>query len=126
MTDVLRELVYIPRLLAEKNFSLDVLLIEENELRIYDPKKVRRRGGWRIMERQMISINDSLTIRSARDLYEFFEEPLSEPFITKDIELAMGAKPSIARQMAYVLRHTDLIEMVGKAGRFVEYRFKSS
>ena len=126
MTDVLRELVYIPRLLAEKNFSLDVLLIEENELRIYDPKKVRRRGGWRIMERQMISINDSLTIRSARDLYEFFEEPLSEPFITKDIELAMGAKPSTARQMAYVLRHTDLIEMVGKAGRFVEYRFKSS
>ena len=53
MKDVLRELVYIPRLLAEKNFSLDVLLIEENELRIYDPKKVRRRGGWRVLERQM-------------------------------------------------------------------------
>ena len=126
MIDVLSELVYIPRLLTEKNFSLDVLLIEENELRVYDPKKVRRRGGWRVMERQMVSINDSLTLRSARDLYEFFEEPLSEPFTTKDIEKAMGARSRIARQMAYVLRQTELIEVVGKSGRFLEYRFKKS
>ena len=124
MIDVLSELVYIPRLLTEKNFSLDVLLIEENELRIYDPKKVRRRGGWRVMERQMVSIIDSLTLRSARDLYEFFEEPLSEPFTTKDIETAMGARSRIARQMAYVLRQAELIEVVGKSGRFLEYRFK--
>ncbi len=126
MTDVLSELVYIPRLLAEKNFSIDIVLIEENELWIYDPKKVRRRGGWRVMERQMTSINDSLTIRSARDLYEFFEEPLSEPFTTKDIEINMRAKAKIARQMAYVLRHNDLIEVIGKSGRFLEYQFKKS
>ena len=125
MMDVLSELVYIPTVLVENNFSLEVLLTEENELRIYDPKKVRRRGGWRVLERRMISIMDSLTIRSARDLYEFFLEPLTEPFTTKDIELAMGSSSKIARQMAYVLRHSGSIEMVGKSGRFLEYRFKA-
>ena len=122
--DILSELVYIPTMLRETNFSLDVLLIEENEFRIYDPKKVKRKGGWRVMERELVSINDSLTINSAKDLYEFLEKPLSEPFTSKEIELSMRCKPKIARQMAYVLRQLDLIEVIGKAGRFLNYRFK--
>ena len=122
--DILSELVYIPTLLSDKNFSIDVLLIEENEFRIHDPKKVKRKGGWRVIERELVSINDSLTILSGKDLYEFFEEPLIEPFTTKEIKLAMGCQSKIARQMAYVLRQLDLIEVIGKAGRFLTYRFK--
>ena len=122
--DILSELVYIPTMLTQRNFSLDVLLIEENEFRIHDPKKVRRKGGWRVIERELVSINDSLTINSARDLYEFLEEPLSEPFTSKEIELSMRCQPKIARQMAYVLRQLELIEVIGKAGRFLNYRFK--
>ena len=122
--DILSELVYIPTMLGQRNFSVDVLLIEENEYRVHDPKKVRRKGGWRVIERELVSINDSLTIRSAKDLYEFFEEPLGEPFTSKEIELSMKCQPKIARQMAYVLRQLDLIEVIGKAGRFLNYRFK--
>ena len=85
---------------------------------------MRRKGGWRVIERELVSINDSLTINSAQDLYEFLEEPLSEPFTSKEIELSMRCQPKIARQMAYVLRQLELIEVIGKAGRFLNYRFK--
>ena len=123
LSDILSELVYIPALLLEENFSVEALLIEEDEFRIHDPKKARRRGGWRIYERRLVAVQDCLRIEKARDLYEFFFTPLSEPFTSKDIEVAMCCNSRVAGQMAYVLRHTNLIKVIGKSGRFIEYRF---
>ena len=47
LVHILRELVYLPSLLSHPNFALEVVLTEEEEVQIYDPKARRGRGGWR-------------------------------------------------------------------------------
>jgi hypothetical protein len=45
VTDIFRELVSFPELLLEPNFSLEVLLIQEEEVRRYDGQRGWRRRG---------------------------------------------------------------------------------
>lgn len=122
ISHIVAELVYLPRLLNHPNFSVEAVLVDEEEVRIYDPRRVRRRGGWRIHERRLLEIKDRLRIRSALDLYELLLEPLPSPFTTRDLAVALHQPTIIGRQMAYCLHHAGLIEVCGKQGRFVSYR----
>jgi hypothetical protein len=122
ISHIVSELVYLPHLLNHPNFSVEVVLIDEEEVRIYDPKKVRRRGGWRVHERRLIEIKDRLRIRTALDLYEFLHEPLPTPFTTRDLANALHQPAAIARQMAYCLRNAGVTEVCGKQGNFLRYR----
>jgi hypothetical protein len=46
--DLFWELVSIPQLLSNSNFSLEVLMIREEEVRRYEKKRDGRRKGWLI------------------------------------------------------------------------------
>ena len=54
--DVFGELVSLPRLLAHPNFSLEVLLTQEEELRRYDGTRAWRRRGWVTHERRLLEV----------------------------------------------------------------------
>ena len=53
---VFSELVRIPLLLAHPNFSLEVLLTQEHEIRSHDPGRAWRRKGWVIEERRLVKV----------------------------------------------------------------------
>ena len=50
LEDLFREMVSIPQLLSNRNFSLEVLMIKEEEARRYEGKRQWRRRGWVIEE----------------------------------------------------------------------------
>ncbi len=121
LVHIVNELVYLPKLLNHPNFSVEVVLTEEQELRHYDPKKNRRRGGWRVQERRLISIADGIRLNVVTDLYDFLQTELVEPFGTRELAAALGQPVHIAQKMAYCLRHSGVTEIVGKQGNALQY-----
>jgi hypothetical protein len=122
LVHIVNELVYLPTLLNHPNFSVEAVLTEEQELRHYDPKKNRRRGGWRVQERRLISIADGIRLNAVTDLYDFLQTELIEPFGTRELAAALGQPLHIAQKMAYCLRHSGVTEIVGKQGNALQYR----
>jgi len=120
--NIVAELVSIPHLLDHPNFQVEVVLIEEDEIRMFDPGRVRRRGGWRVVSRQLNGVLERRRIGSREDLYSFVNGPLPEAFSTADLAGAMGQPRWLAQKLAYCLRESGAAELCGKSGNALLYR----
>jgi hypothetical protein len=118
--DLFREMVSIPQLLAHRNFSLEVLLIREEETRRYEGKRRWRRGGWAIEVRRLLEVLDRRVFESA-DWRGCLPMGL-EPFTASDLATAMATRSDLAQKMAYCLRQGQVIELIGRRGRANLYR----
>lgn len=121
LEDLFWELVSIPHLLSNPNFSLEVLLIREEEVRRYDGKRKWRRKGWVIEGRRLVDVLDRRFFRESVDWLAFVPEGL-QSFTTKDLATAVNTRRDLAQKMAYCLRHARMLEMIGKQGRSNLYR----
>jgi hypothetical protein len=119
--DLFRELVSIPQLLANRNFSLEVLLIKEEEARRFEGKRRWRRGGWAIEARRLIEVLDRRVFQDLTDWRACLPAGL-ESFTARDLATATGTRGDLAQKMAYCLRMGNAIELVGKRGRAHLYR----
>ena len=122
LAHVIRPLVSIPRLLTHPGFELEVVMTEEDEVRRYDPKRVRRRGGWRVVERRLNAIISHHRFRHLDDLFSLLKTPLPHSFTTRDLAGALKQSRSLGQKMAYVLREAGAIEICGKDGNALVYR----
>jgi hypothetical protein len=120
--NIIEELVSIPHLLDHPNFQVEVVLIEEDEIRMFDPDRVRRRGGWRVVSRRLNDVLEQRRIGSREDLYSFVHGPLPEAFSTADLSEAMGQPRWLAQKLAYCLRESGAAELCGKSGNALLYR----
>jgi hypothetical protein len=119
--EVFRELVSFPRLLAHPNFALEVLLIQEEELRRHDPRHGWRRRGWVTHERRLLEVVERQVFCTPADMDRLLPASLAEPFSTSDLATAVGRPRRLAQRMAYCLREMDVIEPVGKQGNAILY-----
>lgn len=115
------ELVSFPRLLSDPNFSLEVLLIQEEEVRRYDGKRGWRRRGWVTHERRLLDVVESRLFESPADVGALIPRGLAEPFTTSDLAAAIGKPRRLAQKMAYCLREMGVVEPVGKRGNAILY-----
>lgn len=111
------ELVHIPRLMANPNFSLEVLLIKEEEVRRHGGRVGwRGKRGWVTHERRLLDVVSRHVFEAPSDVLALIPADLEEPFTTADVAKALEAPVRLAQQMAYCLRHMGAIELVGKRG----------
>jgi len=117
LTDLFRELVRVPQLIKEVNFSLEVLLIDEEEIRIDDGRGSWRRRGASIKDRTLISVNTRILFENSIDFLKLLPEELHETFTNK--ELARSKKVSVrtAQQMTYCFRRSEMIRVIEKRGK---------
>jgi hypothetical protein len=115
--DLFWEMVSFPLMLANPNFSLEVLLIREEEVRRYDGKRNWRRRGWVSEERRLLEVVDQRLFESAPDFQALLPDKLGESFTTSDLAEAMGISRQLAQKMAYCLRKVRVFELIGKRGR---------
>ena len=122
LTDLFRELVMIPNMIGEENFSLEVLLIDQEEVRCDDGEGSWRRRGVSIKERKLLKVNDRILFQTKADYLKILPENLNEVFTNK--ELAQLAKISVrtARQITYCLRKSEVIQVTGKNGRSLVFQ----
>ncbi len=122
VAQVVDELVSIPRLLNHPNFELEVVMIEEEELRRLTPGRARRRGGWRVVQRRLCQVLEQVRFRSAADLLTLVPGALPESFTTRDLAEAMGEPRWVGQKLAYCLRESGVIAICGKAGNALCYQ----
>jgi hypothetical protein len=122
LEDLFWELVSIPQLLSNPNFSLEVLMIREEEMRRYDGKRRRwRRKGWVIEGRRLVDVMDRRVFGTPADWLAFVPDGV-QPFTTKDLATAAETGRELAQKMAYCLRQARMIELIGRQGRANLYR----
>ncbi|MBN1954317.1 MAG: hypothetical protein JW900_04615 [Anaerolineae bacterium] len=116
--ELFREMVSFPRLLANPNFSLEVLLIREEEVRRYDAeRRWRRRRGWVTEERRLLEVVGRRLFEEPADWQALLPGALGEPFTTQDLAEAAGMRRQLAQKMAYCLRQAKVIRLTGKRGK---------
>jgi hypothetical protein len=121
MEQLFRELVSFPSLLANPNFSIEVLLVREEEVRCYDRKRGWRRNGWVTKERRLLDVIGRKVLEGPKDLLGFIPPDLSEPWTTEDLSAAINHPRWLAQKMVYCLREAGAIRMVGKKGNAILY-----
>ncbi|MEM9483748.1 MAG: hypothetical protein AAGA83_08655 [Cyanobacteria bacterium P01_F01_bin.116] len=119
--DVFWEMVSLPQLVSNRNFSLEVLMIQEEEVRRFKEKRRWRRNGWCTEERRLLNVVERRLLKKPADWLAFLPEGM-ETFTTKDIADAIDIRRELAQKMAYSLRKARLIERIGKRGRGNLYR----
>ena len=125
MEDLFWELVSIPQLLLNPNFSLEVLMIRGEEVRRYDVAKRKVRRGWLIEGRRLLEVLDQRSFGHSTDWLRFLPDGL-ELFTTSDLATRMNTRRDLAQKMAYCLREARMIELIGKRGRANLYRVPSN
>jgi hypothetical protein len=118
---VFTELVSLPQLVARESFSLEVLLIQEEEVRRYVGQRAWRRRGWVVEERRLLDVVGGHRLRSPQDVAALLPAGLPDPFTTQDLARTMGQTRRLAQQMAYCLREMGAISQVGRRDRFILY-----
>ncbi len=118
---IFEELVAFPKLLSNPNFSLELLLVHEEEARRYDAKRGWRRKGWVTQERRLLRVVDQRLILTPDDMRLQIPSELPEPFTTSDLAVALGRPRWLAQKMAYCLREMGAITPAGKRGRAMLY-----
>jgi hypothetical protein len=118
---VFDELVSFPQLLMNPNFSLELLLVQEEEVRRYDGVRGWRRRGWVTEERRLLKVVEQRVLLSPADMFSFIPHELSEPFTTSDLATAITKSRRFAQKMVYCLRVMGCITPVGKRANSVLY-----
>lgn len=127
MLDIFDELVHLPAVLAHPNFSLDILLIREEEIRRVrhareaPAKRTRFPRDWDRHDHRLLEVLDSRRVESLADLRAFLPENLPAQFTNRELADALGGNYRRAQSMTYVMRQVGIVEILGKRGRAMLY-----
>jgi hypothetical protein len=118
---VFEELVSFPKLLLNPNFSIELLLIQEEEVRRYEGTSGWRRKGWVTHERRLLRVVEQRILETPMDMCAFIPSALAEPFTSSDLAIAIAKPRRLAQKMVYCLRLTSCITPMGKRGNAISY-----
>jgi len=117
LVDLFHELVRLPDLIEHRNFSLEVLMIEEEEVRCNDGRGSWRRRGASIKDRKLISVTERILFKDEKDFLRFLPRELPDPFTNKELSARVAVSVNLARKITYCLKKMGTIAEVGKRGR---------
>lgn len=120
VVEVFNELIRFPQLVAEENFSLEVVMIEEEEVRRYTGKRWRTRG-WETVERRLLKVVERKLFRRPSDMGALLPPDLPPTFTTTNLAQTLSIPQRLAQKMAYCLREMGAITKIGKRGRAYLY-----
>jgi hypothetical protein len=116
LLDLFYELVYTPSLIKDRKFSLEVLLIEEEEVRCNDGKGSWRRRGVSVKDRKLMNVFDRIVFEDSRDFLEFLPKELDECFTNRVLALKLGISINLSQKITYCLRKMGAVSIAGKKG----------
>lgn len=122
LTDVFRELVMIPEMPGEENFSLEVLFIDEEEVRCADGRGSWRRRGVSIKDRRLLRVNSRVLFRGRDDYLRLLPGCLGEPFTNREFALSASIPLGSAQQITYCLRKSGILRAVCTKGRALAFQ----
>jgi hypothetical protein len=111
--DLFSELIRIPSCFAQGAFSVEVLLIEEEEIWCNDGMGSWRRRGASIVDRKLLRVLDRAVFECKADFLRFLPQTLADPFSNRELAQRLGIPVNHARRITYALRKIGTIAQVG-------------
>lgn len=119
--DIFPELVSLPALIHNPHFSLELLLIHEEQIWRDDGQGSWRRRRWSIYDRRLLATFMSIPLLCAEDFAALLPTNLVDGFDTRTLAAAIGQPVHVAQKMAYCLRHMGILAVTGKQGNALLY-----
>ena len=117
LVDLFYELVNAPNFISDENFSLEVLMIEEEEVRCNDGKGSWRRRGVSIKDRRLMNVKGRILFKNERDFLSFLPSDLLKPFTNRSLAKLSGVSIYLTRKITYCLRKMGAVTIAGKNGK---------
>ena len=114
LPDLFNELIRIPNLLTKENLSVEVLMIEAEEVWCNDGKGSWRRRGASVEDRKLIRVFQRKVFEHPSDFLEILPKDLAHPFSNKDLAKSLAIPVNQSRKITYTLRKIGAISLVGK------------
>ncbi|MBN2502713.1 MAG: hypothetical protein JXB38_18180 [Anaerolineales bacterium] len=114
--DLFYELVRMPNLIAHPNFTLEVVLTQQEEFWINDGKGSWRRKRWSIGDRKLLEVIDTIEYTTPTDFLAAIPADLERPFTNRQLTKALHLRRGHAAKITYCLRKMGLLEITGKQG----------
>jgi hypothetical protein len=124
LLDLFEELVYFTRVFPHERLVLEAVLVDVEELRYPGSGRRRRRRPGRdfqIDDRRLVRIVAAHTLATCDDLLALLPRRLPAHFHTGDLAERLKAPRWTAQRMAYCLRETGAVQVVGKKGNAMLY-----
>ena len=119
--DLFDELVSFPHLVNDPNFSVEVVLVREEELRCEDGKGSWRRKGTSIRDHVLLDVASRELFREAADFLRLLPEGWTGPGTNKELSLALKQPRFRIARMTYCLLRMGLLRLAGKRGNSLLY-----
>jgi hypothetical protein len=114
--DLFSELIRIADLFPIGNLSIEVLMIEVEEIWCNDGKGSWRRKGASIDDRRLIDILESVMFENKMDFLGVLPKGLPNPFTNRNLAENLRIPINQSRKMTYSLRKIGTIKDAGKNG----------
>jgi hypothetical protein len=119
--DLFDELVSFPHLVLSPNFSVEVVLVREEELRCDDGKGSWRRKGTSIRDHVLLDIASREVFVEARDFLRLLPPGWTGPSTNKELGLALKQPRFRIARMTYCLLRMGVLSLAGKRGNSLLY-----
>lgn len=127
LLDVFEDLVHFSTVFPKRRLTLELALIEMEEIRIDRTRPTRRGKRYKTVDQRLVSVHGCTQLSSKSDLLDMLPlEHLPNPFDTAELAAAIGRKRWFAQKVAYCLRKTGAAKMVGKRGNSQLYKVPPS
>lgn len=117
------ELVYFTRVFPHENLTLEVPLVEIEELRFpgHGRRRRWRQNDFQVQDQRLLDVTEVHTFRHSVDLLALLPSGLPRQFHTGHLAESLGVRRWIAQRIAYCLRKTAAVRECGKAGNALLY-----
>ena len=105
-----------PTCSGDPNLVVELVGVEEEEIRVDDGRGSWRRKGWSIQDRRLLDVVAQRSLSEGADYLQFLPETLPRTFTNRDLAEHLGGRLSLAQKMTYTLQRADLLAQVGKSG----------
>jgi len=116
LSDLFEELVRIPDLINHPNFTLEIVMIQEEEIRHADGRGSWRRKGYSLHDHKLIRVLETVNFEKKEDFLRFLPSDLEQPFSNQILADRSESSIHVARQITYCLDKMGAIQQVGKNG----------
>ena len=121
LTDLFEELVRIPELMMHPHFSVEFLLIREEEVRCKDGQGSKRRKRESLKDRRLLEVIEARIFHRPEDFLAILPSDLPQPFSNKCLAESLKLPLFRCRQITYSLRKMEAITLAGNRGNELLY-----
>lgn len=121
--DIFEELIRIPHLVPKINFTIEIVLVQIEEIRKNDSIGSWGRKGWGIYDRKLMKVLERKQFYTPIDFLMLKPNRLRNPYTNIELAHSLNKPLRLAQKMSYCLRKMEMIKVVGKKGKFFLFDF---